>query len=177
VAKRRSSLRLFIALDLPVGARSEIAAWREPLIGGLRPVEECALHVTLVFLGSRDEAEVPRLEALASDAVAGRQPVLLAPTRVQAVPPRSPRLLALDLEDRGGHCLDLQSALAPAGGEERGFWPHVTFARAKRGHRAQPREASRLPAPFVADRIVLYRSLPGPGGSRYEPLWAATLGP
>lgn len=50
-------MRLFLALDLSDGARSEVARWRDALIGpgtaGLRPVGEAALHVTLVFLGSK----------------------------------------------------------------------------------------------------------------------------
>ena len=50
---------MFLALDLPVDARTELAAWRDELVAGrddLRPVRPEALHVTLVFLGWQDEA-------------------------------------------------------------------------------------------------------------------------
>lgn len=49
-------MRLFLALDLPDSARSEVGRWRVAAIGereGLRPVQQAALHVTLVFLGSK----------------------------------------------------------------------------------------------------------------------------
>ena len=185
MAKRpRSSLRLFLALDLPAGARADIASWRDPLLGDLRPVAAGSLHVTLVFLGWREEDDVRRIAAAAEEAAAGKRPASLAPAGVRGVPRRSPSLFALDLEDRGGHCGSLQSsldsALAEAGlhrRETRPFWPHLTLARVRRGHPAKPLEAERLPAPFAADRVVLFRSILRPRGGVYEPLWTGLLGP
>ncbi len=97
--------RMFVALDLPAPARQELAQWRDELVEGrtdLRPVPADKLHVTLAFLGWQDEAAAERIAATAFGAAGGPAP-LLVPGEVRAVPPRDPRLFALDLEDRGGH--------------------------------------------------------------------------
>ena len=137
--------RLFLALDLPEPARAAIAAWRDELFSGradLRPVRPEALHVTLVFLGWQDEAAAPRIAEAAFGALPAGPAPRLTPLGVRAVPPRGPRLFALDLEDDGGRATAIQaaaSAALEAGGwyrpEKRPFWPHLTLARAKRGER------------------------------------------
>lgn len=58
---------------------------------------------------------------------------------------------------------------------QRPFWPHLTLARVKRDRPASPLQAERLPAPFVAHRVVLFRSILRPQGALYEPLWTTTL--
>ncbi|MDQ3648217.1 MAG: RNA 2',3'-cyclic phosphodiesterase [Actinomycetota bacterium] len=149
MAKSRSS-RLFLALDLPAAARADIASWRNPLVGDLRPVAAASLHVTLVFLGWREEAEVRRIATVAGEAAAGKRAASLAPAGVRGVPRHSPRLFTLELEDRGGLCGSLQSslvaALAEAGlhrREKRPFWPHLTLARVRRGQPADERGGGR----------------------------------
>ena len=131
----------------PRTARAALAAWRDALVAGrddLRPVRAEALHVTLVFLGWQDESAA---EAIARGGASGRAggPArrCCAPDGVRPLPPRDPRLFALDLDDEDGR------ASARAGGgvrtrsaaggwyrpEKRPFWPHVTLARVKRGER------------------------------------------
>src|SRR6201995_4994782 len=58
--------RLFVALDLPDKIRAGVAAWgREELVDPvLKPVRPESLHVTLVFLGHREAAEVEAIEDL-----------------------------------------------------------------------------------------------------------------
>jgi 2'-5' RNA ligase len=175
---------MFLALDPPGGARAAIAAWRDELLGGraeLRPVAEQALHVTLVFLGWQDEAKAEAIAAAAFGAADVAAPVL-RPAGVEAVPPRRPRLFALDLEDEGGRCSELQAGVARAlepfyEPEKRPFWPHITLARVKRGARAQP--AGELAPPgeaFAAEELVLYRSTLRPQGALYDPLARLELG-
>ncbi len=179
---RRS--RLFLALEPHAEARTGIAASRKGLTGDLRPVAADSLHVTLVFLGWREADDVRRLAAVAQEATAGKRAPFLVPIGVRAVPATSPRLFALDLGDRDGRCASVQSSLAShlseAGlhrPERRPFWPHVTLARVKRRGHGELSKADRLPAPFVADRVVLFRSILRPRGAVYEPLWTATLDP
>lgn len=178
--------RLFLALDPPAAARDELAAWRDALIAGrddLRPVAPEALHVTLVFLGYRPEKEIEAIAAAAFDPLRGLAPVELAPEGVRPLPPRGPRLFALDLGDPDDACTALQAeaeaALAAARfhrPEKRRFWPHMTLARVKRDRRAAPLEHGEgLPGAFTAADIVLYRSLLSPKGARYEPLARLSL--
>jgi RNA 2',3'-cyclic 3'-phosphodiesterase len=181
--------RLFLALDLPEPARASLVSWRESLVAGrsdLRPVRAEALHVTLVFLGWQDESAAPRIAEAAFAALPGGPAPLLTPAGVRSLPPRNPRLFALDLEDEGGRASALQAAASAAlesGGwyrpEKRPFWPHLTLARVKRGERRvaplpdEPRPPSE---PFEAPVVTLYRSTLRPQGALYEPL-ARTLEP
>jgi RNA 2',3'-cyclic 3'-phosphodiesterase len=178
--------RLFLALDLPEEARESIAAWRDELVSGheeLRPVRAEALHVTLVFLGWQDESAAARIAEAAFGALPAVSPPRLTPVGVRSLPPRNPRLFALDLEDEAGRATALQASTSTAleaGGwyrpEKRPFWPHLTLARAKRGERrVRPiLDGPPPPGPFEAAVVTLYRSTLRPQGALYDPL-ARTL--
>ena len=167
--------------------RAALARWRDVLVAprdDLRPVTEEALHVTLAFLGYRPEKEVVAIAEAMSTAVQERGPSpLLAPGEVKPIPPRRPRLFALDLEDTDGTCVRLQQAVSDAleaerfyKPEKRPFWPHVTLARVKRNQRAEPLPADPPPLdPFRAPQVTLYRSILRPQGAKYEPLAVAPL--
>jgi 2'-5' RNA ligase len=173
--------RLFVALDPAPDARAGLAAWRDELIAGrddLRPVRAEALHVTLAFLGYRPEKEVDAIAAAAFGALGGLAAPVLAPGHVRPLPPRAPRLFALDLGDEDGRCGAVAAAVAGALAaarfhrpEKRPVWPHMTLARVKRDRRAQPLAvAPGAPEPFAAPDVVLYRSHLRPEGARYEAL-------
>jgi 2'-5' RNA ligase len=180
-------VRLFVALDLPESARSEVARWRDAVIGGredLRPVRVADLHVTLVFLGWTDPDRVAAIwEATGGTLVAGAVPPVLTPAGLTAVPKRRPRLVALDLSDERGRAAALQRALADALAaaelhepEQRPFWPHVTLARLRKGARWRPLEGAPGLAPFDAAAVTLYRSHSSASGARYEALHSHPLG-
>jgi RNA 2',3'-cyclic 3'-phosphodiesterase len=174
---------MFVALDLPEPARASIASWRDTLITerrDLRPVRPEALHVTLVFLGWQDESAAPRIAEAAFGALPAGPAPRLTPAGVRSLPPRNPRLFALDLEDDGGRASGVQAAASDAleaGGwyrpEKRPFWPHLTLARVKRGERRVAPLPEDPPAPgdwFDAPAVTLYRSTLRPQGALYEPL-------
>ena len=176
-----------MALDLPEAARTAIVRWRDRAIADrsdLRPVRAEALHLTLCFLGWRPEAEASRIADLAFAACDGLPAPRLAARAVEPVPPRRPRLFALDLADEEGRAVAVQRAVSGALAAERlyepearPFWPHVTLARAKRDARAAPLEAEPPPAePFEASDLTLYRSTLRPQGALYEPLARTVLG-
>jgi RNA 2',3'-cyclic 3'-phosphodiesterase len=169
---------MFVALDLPEPQRSALAAWRDELVEGrddLRPVAPQALHVTLVFLGWQD---ADAADAIAAAALIDAEAPILRAAGVRPLPPRDPRLFALDLEDEGDRAAELQAAVSAAlepwyEPEKRPFWPHVTLARVRRGRRRVsplPDVPPRPAEPFTARELTLYRSTLRPQGAIYEPL-------
>jgi 2'-5' RNA ligase len=164
-------------------------AWREQALAGrsdLRPVSVEALHVTLVFLGYLPEKEIERVAATAFDPLDGLAAPRLTVCEVRGVPPRAPRLFALDLDDDGGRAGAVQAAASDALAaaklyrpEKRPFWPHITVARAKRGERRPPPLEGPPPpsGPFAAAVVTLYRSHLSPRGARYEALERLQLVP
>jgi RNA 2',3'-cyclic 3'-phosphodiesterase len=172
---------MFVALDLPEPARAALAGWRDALVAGrsdLRPVAPEALHVTLAFLGWQPEREAERIAETGFAGIAGVSAPRLACGAVRPLPPRAPRLFALDLADEEGRATALQAGLSDAleaarfyRPEKRPFWPHLTLARVKRGARAEPLPDLAPPTePFEATRLTLYRSTLRPQGALYEPL-------
>jgi 2'-5' RNA ligase len=178
--------RLFVALELPVEAREELARWQAgvlSLVPGIRPVRVEDLHVTLCFLGSRPEEEIESIGA-ACGVVAG-EPVFESQLGEAVwLPARRPRVLAVTLSDPSGEVARIQSTVSRAlvsGGwyapESRPFLPHVTVARASRDARVR---AVSLPAPpevaVRCSRVTLFQSRLGAGGVRYSGLASFELG-
>jgi 2'-5' RNA ligase len=179
---------MFVALDLPEAARSELAAWRDGLVQGrrdLRPVRAEAMHVTLVFLGWQDEQAADAIAAAAFGAAGGVEAPVLRAEAVRPLPPRDPRLFALDLADEAGRAGAVQAAVSDAleagrwyRPEKRPFWPHMTLARVKRGERrVAPLPETPAPPgePFEARELTLYRSTLRPQGAIYDPLARTAL--
>jgi RNA 2',3'-cyclic 3'-phosphodiesterase len=179
VSERPARARLFVALDLPAEVRDGLAAWgREQTRGreGLRLVDAAMLHVTLCFLGWCDEGEA---EAIGAAVAACAAPVPdLALGEAAWLPPRRPRVLAVDLEDGSGAVGDLQrrvsDALVATAGyepERRAYRPHVTVARVRGGARLR---AFELDAPtrnsFRGAALTLYSSTLRREGALYTPL-------
>ena len=164
--------RLFVALALPDPARQALAGWAGDVLDeddSLRLVPADALHVTLAFLGWRDVTEIERIAEATGRATDGRSAPSLEP---------QPRVLALDLLDRGDRLGGLQSsverALVESGlheREERRFRPHLTVARVRRGGRPP---VGRFPdppgTPIRAGEVVVYRSDLRPTGALYAAL-------
>jgi 2'-5' RNA ligase len=185
-AERSPSARLFVALDPPEEARERIVAWQRSALGryaeSLRLVQPEALHMTLAFLGHHPEDEVDAIAAAALSRLDGLRAPRLSPSAVKPVPPRRPRLFAVDLADPEGRAAAVHAAVAAPlveGGwyrpEKRPFWPHLTVARV-RAHASGPRLDVDPPSvEFEAHDVVLYRSKLGPRGADYKALARMTL--
>ena len=102
------------------------------------------------------------------------------------LPPRRPRVLAVELHDPEGDLTILQSRAASAmsrasgweGSERHGFRAHVTVARMRSDSRWVPASDPLPPTPqlhFVPERVVLYRSWLAPDGASYEALASCGL--
>jgi 2'-5' RNA ligase len=175
-----------VALEPPAAARERIVAWQHEALGGhgrsLRLVPPESLHVTLAFLGHHPEDQVDAIAAAALSRVAALPAPELSPVGVVPLPPRRPRLYAVDLADSDGRATAVHHAVAEPlveGGwyerEQRPFWPHLTVARVRAGARA-PDVAVEPPAAAVSAReVVLYRSRLGRGGAAYAALARVTL--
>ena len=136
--------------------------------------------MTLAFLGWQDEAAADAIVAatFAARPERGAAP-LLTPSAVRPLPPRDPRLFALDLEDEGAARARCRRPYPSA----RGGWlvsareapflaAHHPGAR-QAGERRVPPLPDDPPAPgepFVGERLTLYRSTLRPQGALYEPL-------
>src|SRR5690349_4130480 len=92
-------MRLFVALDLPpdakavlgtVGARADQDVWR--------PVRPETLHITLAFLGQRPDTDAAVIEPLIHT---GHPAPHLTLHKVLLLPPRRPRVLTVELQERG----------------------------------------------------------------------------
>ena len=179
--------RLFLALEPAEEDRAALAAWRDDVVAGrddLRPVAAESLHLTLVFLGYRPEKEIDRIAECAFGPLRDAGAVDLEPLAVKPVPPRGPRLFALDLADPEGGAAEIQRAASDALArerlytpEKRAWWPHITLARVKRHARAEPLHAEPPDGPIRASAVTLYRSLLRPQGAQYMALSRLDLAP
>jgi 2'-5' RNA ligase len=175
------SARLFVAAELPEEVIDALARW-PPRADGVRGLEAESLHVTLAFLGWRDEAEIEVVGALLAGLARPVEALSLAGPR--RLPPRRPRVLAVELADADGALAALQRdvarALAEAVGwepERRAFLAHVTVARVRADARLPEVEPPPALGPFAARALTLFRSHVGAGGSRYEALTRVPLAP
>ncbi len=150
--------------------------------GGLRLIAPEYLHATLCFLGWQPAEKISEILA-ACRTVAKRRAAELSVGGALWLPPRRPRVLAVELEDHHGQLSAAQAALSralAAGGwyvpEKRHFLAHVTVARVPTGMRLRrPELTAPPPIRFDGSRITLYRSRLGAGGARYEPLGTVEL--
>ncbi|MDX5356340.1 MAG: RNA 2',3'-cyclic phosphodiesterase [Rhodobacterales bacterium] len=176
--------RAFVALPLPEHIRSKLAV-AQFLLPLQRKVPAENLHITLVFL---DEVPDPVLADvhLALSAL-GLPPVTLRLHGFGLFGGARPRSLHAQVE-AGPELGQMQAriaracTMAGAPAEQRRFVPHVTLGR----FRADPAEAMRLEravaegagfsaGPWVADRLVLYRSDRGHDGAHHSELAAYPL--
>ncbi len=207
-----ATARLFVALDLPEEVRDTLGAWARGVArargaggpagsGELRVLDPQGLHLTLCFLGSRPLGEIDALaSALAPCADHACELSLGAPLWL---PPRQPRMLAIEVHDASGELERMQRELERSlrelsdwEPERRRFRGHVTVARVRgRPGRRRGREGRRAAAPapapeegavielitpslsFTPEALTLYRSRLLPSGAQYEALASSVLAP
>jgi 2'-5' RNA ligase len=176
-------MRLFAAVPIPEPARGEIARLlarlREPG-WPLRLVHDQGLHLTVKFFGEVPPGRLEVIEEAVRSAVPGTGVLPLRLAEIGAFPNfRRPRIIWVGLDAPPALELlqDRLERLADAIGfapEGTPFRPHVTLARVREGQRLPPDALESLagayqPVPFVASELVLYESVLGRGGPRYEP--------
>jgi len=178
-------VRLFVALDLPEAVQGALAEWGTKAAGGagcaLRAVPPESLHLTLAFLGAREEREAEAIGAIVT-ATTGATPTLSLGAPLW-LPPRRPGVLTVQVDDHTGALTTLHASVVAAvhagteiTPEARPFRAHITVARVRRGQHFRPHHLPEPPtASFPATALTLYRSITSPKGARYEPLARGAL--
>lgn len=183
-------MRLFAAVPLPEPARAGVAGLLNRLRRRdlpVRWVRDENLHLTLKFFGEVATDRVATIEEAIRVANAGSAPLEMRLDELGAFPnARRPRVLwvgldappALELlQDR----LERQCDAIGFPPEGTPFRPHVTLGRVRQGQRCPLRAVVEAGAPveqilFLATDLVLYESVAGDGGQRYEPRLTVGLG-
>ena len=185
-------MRLFVAVNIPASVRRALARLAGELAAmdlPVRWVDEEAYHLTLRWLGDRNEEAGGVVAAILHEVAAGREPFEVGFEALGAYPsPRRPRVIWIGVESGPRLRLlrdELERRLARDGfgRDERSFQPHVTLGRARRAARAgafrpfaalggDPRVAER----FAVRSVDLMRSRLGTEGVRYHLLASAELG-
>ena len=196
----QSRLRLFVALDLPAGAKAALAATmgqlQSVIPAGVRWVNPAGIHLTLKFLGDTEAGLVPPLRAALREAAAAgdMMPFPLHLDGLGVFPnPREPRGIYagvggdLDSLVRAQRRVEQASVRLGFPQEKRPFRPHLTLGRVRDGVapavRRQigdtiARQAAALSPEYAwtAGEICLIRSHLTPQGAVYTTLGQAALG-
>lgn len=134
--------RTFLALELPEPVKYTLRQRIERLakaIPDVRWVDPQSLHLTLVFLGELDDAQLASVTQAAEQVAVSHTPFALQLARLGTFgSARAPRVVWVGLAGEKARLLALQTALADDMAErgfpreERPFAPHLTLARIKK---------------------------------------------
>ena len=175
-------MRAFVAVELPEAFAADVAGLARELaeVCEGRFVPAGNHHLTLAFLGEVDEAEVRRAMTALDEACAGLGPVELEPTGLGTF--GRGRATTLWLGIRRTEKLDLLAervrerlAAYCLNYDEKDFLAHVTLARHARLPRGELGDLA-FPRTDEATSVMLFRSILGPDGARYKPLYSVELG-
>ncbi len=193
-ADRGSTLRTFIAAEVPDAARAAILAFLEAVVrttapGAIRWVRPAGLHLTLRFLGQTPRGRLAAVGAVMRATASRHRPFAVEIGGGGAFPTlRRPRVLWLGVRagssDLAALAADLERGLEPLGWppEGRPYAAHLTLARAEPGPVAAETAARLVEAAgdlrlrWQVEELVLFESLLGRGGARYVPLERVPLG-
>src|SRR5947199_4370647 len=119
-------MRLFVALEIPAGPREELRRRIQAVQGRLPPARwvdpEC-IHLTLIFLGTIEEAALPALTSALATAAAPPAPYTMALVDGGTFPPRRPARVAWIGIAAGPTLPALQAAVSAAAAGAVGYEP------------------------------------------------------
>lgn len=175
-------MRLFAGIPVPEPALGELRKVMDHLRRRDWPVRwarDEGLHLTLKFYGQVGEAQSEQIVATLREAVRDCGPIPMSCAGVGHFPPgRKVQIVWAGVDAPGS--LELLQDRIERGSETLGFplegrpfRPHITLGRVRQGERLPASALAAAPAfeeiPFLADRLVLFESRPGAGGSVYTP--------
>lgn len=173
-------MRMFYALPLPHAERLRIfeaLADARKRFPKLKWVSKDSLHVTLFFIGEIDEkqVEVIKKRMLDREKTEKFKEFLLSYSGLSTFPLRgNPRVLYTPVALGRDECIalhkvavELSDGIVPP--DRKKFIPHITLARVKDRKNPGPElYTTPLNGKVPIDRMVLFQSVLGPGGPRYE---------
>lgn len=175
------TVRVFLALPLAEFFLPEITDFfraKPRQYPDVKWVYPAGVHITLHFFGETGQDQLARINSLMEPVARECAPLRLGLGRVGFFPnDHSPRIVWIgvqgDTVPLGDLAARISRTMAQNGFavEAREFRPHATVGRVRRGARLKPDPQKFLfqPAPVrEIGRIVLYRSLLGTEGARYE---------
>ncbi len=191
-----STLRLFVACELPSEMKAALASLQDALrkkgAPRVRWVRPEGIHLTLKFLGAVPREKVAAICEALAPTVQGIPPLALSLAEVGTFGDRrGPRVVWVgtqgDLEPLARLQQRVERALEPLGfpPERRAFSPHLTLARVPDRMGSEERHTLKelvktVEAPPAAavtiGELSLMRSILGPGGAVYERVAAFPLG-
>ena len=195
--RKAETVRVFVALDLPVPAkevlRQAVADLQSELPQGIRWVRPEGVHLTLKFLGDVASARVTDIQQAMERASREFGPATfrLALSGLGVFPnPREPRVLWAgvtgDMDALGHFQILVDESLEAVGfeRERRRFRPHLTLGRvrdqvspAERRRVGQVMQQAALPrkVAWQVGEVHLIRSTLTPGGAIYDSIGSASL--
>ena len=179
-------VRAFIAIELPDSIRSLLDQVQQELKSlrlKARWVRAENIHLTLKFLGDIDAGDIDNIGGAMADTAADSAPLALKIGGIGFFPGiKRPRVIWVGLGGDIPNLLNLQrnleDRLVPVGyaKEKRSFKAHLTLGRIRQA--ANPETIRRIlkeyielgDHQFMADRIILFKSVLKPSGAVYSPL-------
>ena len=184
-------MRTFIAIALPQEMRDYLACIQAELKkcqADVKWVQPENIHLTLKFLGERDEKKIERIKEILQETVREKAYFVLHLCNIGAFPKIDfPRVIWVGI-DKGDKetkalALELEDKIAKLGipKEDKPFSSHITIARIRSpaNRESLVQELKRTPTlegkEFLVTKITLYKSTLTPKGPIYEVLKEASL--
>jgi RNA 2',3'-cyclic 3'-phosphodiesterase len=187
--KEALSVRVFIAIPLPVDLKAKLVALQQefrPLPLEAAWVREAGFHLTLKFLGDVDSTQIGTIFSCMTATAQYYHPFSLSLAGVGVFPHESsPRVLWVGVQDVTGDLKHIQQTLDARliqvgfTSDNRSFAPHLTLARLKRVLRRGDFLAilkvhrETVLGQLDVDHIELVESQLHPSGARYSIINAA----
>lgn len=187
-------MRAFIAIELPPQIQEALAKVQEQLrITGAdaKWVEPKNIHLTLKFLGERDDKKVDKIKEILEETCSNKNSFTMRLSEIGAFPSiSSPRVVWVSVKEGDTEikeiAADLEEKICRVGipKEERPFQSHITIGRLRspKNRQALVQELKKLEGKFCQEnlefavkKITLFKSTLTPKGPIYEALKEANL--
>lgn len=184
-------MRTFIAIELPKEIKEYLAGIQDKLKAAqadVKWVEPKNIHLTLKFLGDRDDKKIEKIKAIIEEITQSKNTFQICVSSLGAFPKiSSPRVIWVGLDQGDAETINLAQGLeekiAKIGipKEDHPFSSHITIGRTRSGLNVEKlaemltNMAGLMPQSFKAAKITLFKSTLTAYGPIYEALKEANL--